>query len=406
MDLVHEPNSRPWISKLMKPKEILDKYSEHVEKQKPRITLNKDNEARYLPEMTCHTDDPGMFEELEATMDLENLTIEGEAPPMQVVNPNWNGGVYSAKFPKFVVTNIPEEGRLSLKSLYLQADFMKRGLKNDKLLFNRRRELVEGSDNHFLSQPKLPSVYNPKFSDVEHLYVVRVYRPILHPKIAYTHRSHREMFYDKEIWCLGENTLDQLRDLITCPNDNNFVGYQQVDTLNKLAPRAGDVYKSSFLYIGDCFYIDTRDKNNIDLSETIIQWARDRPKGGIGPFKKGVMEDTKFDDLEIRIGQPYVFNHLGNHEHLLVFNDVRLAGPEDPQKAEHYPLVRSIGTQQSRMCMVCNIKIATWVTLNNKRVGENPFFFCSLCYKSFNIKKDGTKECDFEEYRYHDINSV
>ena len=35
------------------------------------------------------------------------------------------------------------------------------------------------------------------------------------------------------------------------------------------------------------------------------------------------MEDTCVKDLEFRLGYPYVFVHLGNCEHLVVFVDVR-----------------------------------------------------------------------------------
>ena len=35
------------------------------------------------------------------------------------------------------------------------------------------------------------------------------------------------------------------------------------------------------------------------------------------------METTKFIDLNIRLGFPYLYNHLGNCEHVFVFTGVK-----------------------------------------------------------------------------------
>ena len=37
------------------------------------------------------------------------------------------------------------------------------------------------------------------------------------------------------------------------------------------------------------------------------------------------MEETKFEDLKIKLGYPYVYTHQGNCEHLLIFRDLRYA---------------------------------------------------------------------------------
>jgi len=410
MESLHEPDNRSWISKEIKPKQILDKYQERVEAYKPSKGANEANLRPFHLQQMVNVDDE-IFKDLEEAMEIENLTTEGEPCPMQVVNPNWAGGVYGIAIPKFNETPIPEAGRLSLRTLYVQAEWNKRARKENpqtkdkNMMASRKKELLETNDNLYLSQPPR-QLYRGVFSDNEHLYTIKVYRPFVHPNIAIKDTfSNKDLTLAQEIWVLGEQTLADFRDKITCSIDNNFVGKQQVDTLDKLAPRAGDVYKSGFIFINDCFYLDTRHKDNIDYSQVIIDWAS-RSNRGLGPFKKGVMETTKFEDLEFRVGYPYVFTHQGNHEHLFCITDVRLVGPDDPQSEKKYPLIRSVGNQQSRMCMVCQIKIATWVTVNNSRVAENPFFFCTLCYKSFNLKVDGSKEGEFAEYRYHDVNSV
>merc|ERR1719228_706656 len=166
-----------------------------------------------------------------------------------------------------------------------------------------------------------------------------------------------------------------------------------------------DVYKSGFIYIEGTFYNDTRDKSNIDYSQVIRKWAEDDPKRNIGPFSTAKMEDTKLSDLELRLGYPYVYQHQGNHEHLVSFIDIRLLAPSDPQSLADYPLLRSVGAQNSRYCMICQTCIAVWVTMDNQRVPEEPYFFCGLCYKNFNFV-DKKRVGSFKEYRYFDVNTI
>jgi snRNA-activating protein complex subunit 3 len=81
-----------------------------------------------------------------------------------------------------------------------------------------------------------------------------------------------------------------------------------------------DVYKSGFIFIEGTFYNDYRDPANHDNSFVIREWATSHK---LGPFEMDVMEKTKFEDLTVRLGYPYVYQHQGNCEHLIVFSDVR-----------------------------------------------------------------------------------
>ena len=47
----------------------------------------------------------------------------------------------------------------------------------------------------------------------------------------------------------------------------------QVDLVHKRAQRAADVYKSCFIYVHGCFYNDTRERGNTDLSQVIRDWV-------------------------------------------------------------------------------------------------------------------------------------
>jgi len=54
----------------------------------------------------------------------------------------------------------------------------------------------------------------------------------------------------------------------------------------------------------------------------IIEWSKD-PNRGIGPFHSKRMETAHFIDLTARLGQPYVFIHQGDCEHIVIFSDIR-----------------------------------------------------------------------------------
>ncbi len=51
-------------------------------------------------------------------------------------------------------------------------------------------------------------------------------------------------------------------------------------------------------------------------------WAARRP-GEVGPFKVQNMVGSRFFDLKLRLGQPYVYVHQGDCEHILVVTDLR-----------------------------------------------------------------------------------
>jgi len=173
----------------------------------------------------------------------------------------------------------------------------------------------------------------------------------------------------------------------------------------RTAPLALEHYKSGFFFIEDCFYNDTRWPECQDLSEVIRDWSSD-PKRKIGPFKTAIMEDTCIKDLTLRLGYPYVYVHQGDHEHLISFVEARLVSAEDSQKISSYPFERSMGMIHSKKCMVCNIFIAKWITVNNDRVPEDPFFFCNDCFRQFNYSPKNEKIGNFIAYPYIDVNAL
>ncbi len=99
--------------------------------------------------------------------------------------------------------------------------------------------------------------------------------------------------------------------------------------------------KSGYFFIENTIFNDLR-FNNYDCSEyyknllfhsnnyvstdmlvtfrPVIAWARENK---IDLIDSKSMEDTRFIDLTIRLGFPYLFTHLGNCEHLIIFTSVK-----------------------------------------------------------------------------------
>merc|ERR1711915_621131 len=103
-------------------------------------------------------------------------------------------------------------------------------------------------------------------------------------------------------------------------------------------------------------------------------WAED-PSRGVGPFRAARMEEQRLDQMTLRLGYPYLYQHQGNHEHLVSFVDIRLVGPGDPQSEKDYPMLRSVGSQMPRYCDICQTCIAVWVCKDHIRVPNDPSFF-------------------------------
>lgn len=79
------------------------------------------------------------------------------------------------------------------------------------------------------------------------------------------------------------------------------------------------MYQSGFFYIEDTFYNDTSVSTNIDYSNVILEWATAH---GIGPFKVASM-DAQVNSLSTKFGFPWVYQHQGACEHLIVLTDAR-----------------------------------------------------------------------------------
>ena len=109
----------------------------------------------------------------------------------------------------------------------------------------------------------------------------------------------------KEYNVLSSQCLTVLKDSIICIED--FAE----EVLSKIGKTSEpNRPKSGYFLIEKCFYNDLREEKSLDLSEPVMTWLKERPS--FGNYSAFRMEMTRFIDLKIRIGFPYLYVHAGS----------------------------------------------------------------------------------------------
>ena len=141
---------------------------------------------------------------------------------------------------------------------------------------------------------------------------------------------------------------------------------------------------SSAIYLGDTIYIDKRSPNYEDYSDEILKFL-DMHAGslarGLEPVSLvGDMSTTRFMDLQLHLGLPYVFIHQGSCEHLIIIEQIRLFHPGDDPRIVNYPRQVFRGGPRRLACSICSDKLARWITFNDEEAPSSPCMFCFECF--------------------------
>ncbi|KAM4052315.1 snRNA-activating protein complex subunit 3 [Anomaloglossus baeobatrachus] len=221
---------------------------------------------------------------------------------------------------------------------------------------------------------------------------------LVYPVIFQKHKMYKPY---ETFMVLGSQRLTELRDAIKCVSDLQIGG--EFSNNPDLAPEniCKDLFKSAFFYFEGIFYNDMRYPECRDISRTTIEWSESRDRG-YGKFQAVKMEDFTFNDMNIKIGFPYMYCHQGDCEHLLVFTDIRLIHHEDCLDRRLYPLQVRKHWFWSRKCNVCKVYVAKWVTNQDSLAPDDPCFFCDACFKMLHYDTEGNKLGDFVAYAYVD----
>lgn len=220
---------------------------------------------------------------------------------------------------------------------------------------------------------------------------------------------------EREVLFRSDQNLTLLREHFKCQLD-----YEVPIDLSDNPDQAerifrGEMFKSGFFFINQTFYNDLRNPNNHDLSSGIIEWASREviirgPDGrnlkvtrGLGPLKEVKMEDYRFEDIEFRLGYPYLYLHQGDCEHLFTISDIKYVTECSSLNRVKFPLVTAAalgGKSRNLRCYMCQNRPPHWYTRDNNRLPMDPFFFCETCFHSFNYDENKRKIGKFRAYLY------
>lgn len=233
------------------------------------------------------------------------------------------------------------------------------------------------------------------------LITVRIYEPFLYKRGQATQRKPR---LSQEFFVLGRQKLTELRDKIYChcqfgpfndiSDDFDSIKKTQIEVFEEI-PSKEDGF--GFFFITDTFYNDYRTSNTDYTVETRDWMSRQE---NIGPVQVKSMHDTRFEDLNLRVGFPQVYRHYINCEHIVSFSDIRLVAADDSLKSTDYPLLRCVSSTRTTLCMICGITEASFVVKNNTNHISDPTFLCQSCLISFHYI-DGKKSGTFKAFRYY-----
>lgn len=245
-----------------------------------------------------------------------------------------------------------------------------------------------------------PEVNENKSKDLElfsdSVITVRFYEPYQYlPSVKNQPRFHLEYLV------LGSNFLTDLRDKFYCPC--NYGPFHDISgNPNEVVEPEFNAPNPGFFFIYDTFHNDTRNPLNPDYSETVHQWLKRFDY--IRQFKTKTMQDTKFEDLNIRIGDPCVYQHQGACEHVFCITSVDLIDNSTSLLRSDYPLLSSSNRKRSTLCDICNKIDANFLVTNCALHVKDPMKLCYNCFLGFHYEKDGiTKTCSFNAYRIYNV---
>ena len=225
---------------------------------------------------------------------------------------------------------------------------------------------------------------------------VRFYEPF-----KYTPSMKNHPRFHQEYQVLASNLLTDLRDKFYCvcnfgPFFDISENPRKVDQFDPNAPDPG------FFFIHDTFYNDTSNPENPDYSEVILNWFKRFDY--VRKFKTAKMQGFKFEDLEIRIGYPCVYQHHGHCEHIFCITSVDLLDNSHSQNKNDYPKLSFSSRKRSALCDICGQSEASFLVTNCPLHVKDPMRVCERCFYSFHYTSDGSeKTCSFNAYRIYSV---
>ncbi|TWW58727.1 snRNA-activating protein complex subunit 3 isoform X2 [Takifugu flavidus] len=267
----------------------------------------------------------------------------------------------------------------------------KQDLKASKKFFKNRHELY-ADELERLTIGKNPELVDDMVPEGELILTINVFYPDVIEKFNFI-RPHAALLM------MGSHTLAELRDAICCVSDLQVCG--EFSNNPDAAPSflSKDHFKSAFFYFEGVFYNDMRFPECVDISRTTIEWAESH---NFPPFSQAKMEDTRFVDLNVKVGFPYLYCHQGDCEHLIIITDIRLAHRSDCLDKKLYPLLTHKHRFTTQKCSVCHVFIGRWFTTGDRLAPSDPCLFCDKCFRMLHYDTQGNKLGEFQAFPFVD----
>lgn len=247
MDLVHEPDSKSWIyQKKINVKEFLDGYVNEFDLRKEH-EITDDNLLSSLADLNLN--DSSVLK-LSSDCSVDKLNVKEE-----------KGFFYYYRSRDCDLNDYEQLETLNARRHNLRL-FKNQAFYRFRLLDRQKYRTNYITFN--LKDVETDKNEDDRISRFESLLTVQIFNPI-------SQNNYKELknnnFIMHEYHVLGCQQLSKLKDIYQCVSDlMSPVDCSQNPDISKSLNKAED-YTSSFFFINNCFYIDSRLTTNIDYSE-------------------------------------------------------------------------------------------------------------------------------------------
>jgi len=155
------------------------------------------------------------------------------------------------------------------------------------------------------------------------------------------------------------------------------------------------IYPNYFFFINNIFYSNALHTDPATCVHDFLQ------KYNQSQTYEKQFADIRFEDLNLQVGRPYVYQHLGQCEHVMVISDIRLANGHDPNGK----LLTAVGISNCKPCMLCASRNAKWLVTNFPKLTVSRSFLCHRCFLSY-CYVNGRKAGGFQAYQYFEPSIV
>jgi snRNA-activating protein complex subunit 3 len=214
----------------------------------------------------------------------------------------------------------------------------------------------------------------------------------------------------QELVVTGTQTLANLRDAICCSvvlglGEWRDSAVDPVAAASAQEARSGGPRELSFRVVdsaafrvcSDFFFIEgvafedvrgTRHSAAQQLREWLCGSARSKEprfmEPGLCDFAVEPMDRHSLEELRLRVGAQYLYQHAGGCNHVLVFTEATVGAPRDSRCRAAYPLPLFEAKVHMHACDMCSVSVAALVVHMDEFAAKTPAFFCDACFRLFN----------------------